>query len=166
MNNIYYIEDAKQHFDSLSLVLKESGYNVYPSEENWASELNAFVTFIHEQSSDENKKILEAIILKYKPDVIIIDVSLGADASGDGEDIYNNFLLKSEILRTIPVIYLTIIGRGSITLSSNVRHVSKILKKLNELDADAIKPELEENIADVLKPPNEKGFLDKFIDSI
>lgn len=166
MDNIYYIEDVKQHFDSLSLLLKDNGYNVCPAEENWSSELNSFVEFIHDQSSNDKKKKLEEIFLKYEPDLIIIDVSLGVDASGDGEDIYRNFLLKSETLRAIPVIYLTIVGKRAITLYNKTRHISKVLKKLNELDTEAIKAELLKNISDLLKPSTDKGFWDKVIDSI
>jgi hypothetical protein len=48
MTKIYYIEDVKQHFDSLSLLLEDNGYNVFPKDENYSSELNLFIEFIHD----------------------------------------------------------------------------------------------------------------------
>ena len=165
MSNIYYIEDLLQHFESLSLLLKDNGFNVFPKDQEWSAELNSFIEFLHDQSSTDKKKKLEEIFLKYKPDLIIIDVDLGVKASGDGEHVYKNFLLKSENWHSTPVIYLTYIGKGNITLYNKTRHVSKVLKKLNELDTDAIKKDLLEKISELIHPPK-KGFGDSIIDSI
>lgn len=166
MNNIYYIEDIKNHFDSLSLLLNDNGYNVCPSSENWDNEIKIFIEFINEQSNIDKKEKLRQLFFNYKPDLIIIDVDLGVNYSGDGEDIYRNFILKSEDFRSIPVIYLTKVGKSSITLYNKTRHVPKVLKKLGELDTDEIKTELLEKILELLKPSSGKGFWDKVIDSI
>jgi len=165
MYKIYYIEDLMQHLTSLSALLRENGYTVYPSEDEWSNELNSFLKFIHNQSSNEEKLKLEEIFLKYNPDLLIIDVSLGVDLSGSGEDIYRNFVLKSETFRSIPVIYLTITGKSNIKLYNKTRHVLKVLDSQN-LDVEAIKKDLLDNISDLLRTSNNKGLLNNIIESI
>jgi len=166
MASIYYLEDIEKHFDALTTLLRSKGFTTYPEKNNWPSELNEFTKFIQEQASSEKKKKLEEIILKYNPDLLIIDISLGVDEAGDGEDVYRNFIMKSKDLRLLPVIYLTIVGKRVITLYSSTKHVLKILKKFGELDVEAMEDELLKNISELLKPASEKSIWGKIIDSI
>ncbi len=166
MPNIYYIEDREDHFKELSLLLKDSGYNVYPNEDDWETEMDCFVNFLDEQSSKENRKVIEGLLDKYQVDLLIIDIDLGMKDSGDGEDIYKNCILKSDKYYLLPVIYLTVIGRSSIKLYNRTKYVGKVLKKLNELDTEAIKDELLNSISVLLKKRNDRGFLNNLIDSL
>ncbi|MBK6544587.1 MAG: response regulator transcription factor [Saprospiraceae bacterium] len=166
MNNIYYVEDDKRHFDALRTLLKTAGYNVFPLEQNWESEFASCISFIRDQSNAEKKAAFESIIQNVKPDLLIIDVGLNVDAFGDGQDIYKNLILKSDSLKNIPIIYLTIIGKKSIQLFKNTNYVQKVYKLQQELDIDSIEQEMLNTISTLLKPSSSKGFMDSIIDSI
>lgn len=166
MPNIYYIEDNREHFESVKRMLESHNYAVLPKPEKWAEEMTYFIQFLHSQTSPDTKSTLIEMFTEYKIELLLIDVGLGVDALGNGEDIYKNLIQKSPSLKLIPAIYLTMVGRGSVSLSTKTRHVTKVFGKANQIDINAIETELVRKIRELLKLPNEMNFLDRVIKSI
>jgi len=165
MINIYYIENDRQHLEAVTAVLEKNNYNVFPKANDWENELKIFIDFLHDQSSQERKDAIENLLLDYNPELLIIDVDLGCNSSGDGGDIYDNYLLSSKNFCELPVVYLTILGKDAKRINKRTRHVTKILTG-GVLNAQAISGPLLLNMTELLTPPNNMGFFDRLLDSI
>lgn len=161
MKKIYYIEDFKDHFESIRNFLKDY-FTVLPESEKRESELDTFISFINDKTNETNKKNAKDLLLACDPDLIIIDVGLGA-AAGTGEDLYKFLIQKDDYLRNIPIIYLTKASTyPKIKLSSTAKFALKIFEDGPNLNIRETGPNLLNEINSLLGDKSESDEVFKY----